>query len=107
MQERIETIDGKGDLYRGKSLYMRVRYHLEEWQDILAGGLRGLKDLRGQLRSVDKPGDPAPFWDAFDKSELLTLHLGDGRLWDCYLSTSTGEAMTGGRGLRGADEAAG
>ena len=35
MQERIETIDGKGDLYRGRSLYMRVRYHLEEWQEIL------------------------------------------------------------------------
>jgi hypothetical protein len=101
-REKIKTMDGEGDLYRGKSLYMRVRYHLEEWQDILAGGLRGLKDLGGRLRSADKPGDPAPFWEAFDKHELLTLHLGDGHLWDCYLSTPTGEAMGAALGLRDA-----
>jgi hypothetical protein len=68
----VKTEDGKGTLYRGDSVYRRVRYHLE----IEVGGIRGT--IRGEFTSLEKDTEhPPPFWDACVNNELATLHLPD------------------------------
>ena len=101
--EVVERAKGEGVLYRGGAPVCRVGYNVATRQDVhQTRALRKTEDVRGSfevegwLADVDGSGT---FWDLVGAEDPLTLHLADGRRWDCVLVEVDGGVVSAGDGL--------
>ncbi len=96
---------GTGDLYQsGKVVCKGIKYDVRVFQEMHevrgfgtgSSQVPGLKEIRGHFTETD---GGFHFPSLMTSDGPLTLHLQDGRRWDCFLSNSDGTAVNQGDGI--------
>ncbi len=98
MLRLVERVLGEGDVYREGRVLVRAGYELALYQEWTASGGQltpGHFEVEGHLLAAPDALEPL-----LGVAACLTLHLDDGRRFDCYLLNQDG-ALTpaDGRGL--------
>jgi len=86
----MTTLTGIGELFHEEQLVATGRYRVEvvEPTAMKLGHIEGVVNL-----------NPATSFTLITSNNMLTLHLEDGRRWDCFLQNSDGRLVNRGQGL--------
>lgn len=83
---KTERLSGVGTLYEGERLVGKVRYRIH------AESPKNAADPPGRSRGLlDLVGSQMGFSQRELDAMVLTLHLEDGRRWDCVMITNGGD----------------
>lgn len=98
MYRSLESLAGKGKLFAGADCLGQVEYRVDCSQKMLDAGRGELIPGLGRIEGVIVDGD-VDLFDIVTRNAAVTLELEDGRCWDCWVQSTSGNLVNRGQGI--------